>query len=363
MLEETADFLPLHVMQEVASIYGLEEARLAGEPLEGTGYVTFRLVTDKGDLALRRKKGSALKIITKHPDIGARIERQHALISFLRDQGFPVAAPLLTKRGRTYASVMGVPHSLYPFIYGQSMDPSNTRQLTIAALTLARYHLLTAGYQGTSPLCQDPFPKLFQGTVDRFHMYLQTIEMSMAELGMAEVLTAFNDILDDVSKRMLTVAYDALPKAVIHGDYKPGNILFQGDKLVAVIDFGRSRSEARILDLARTIPGLVRDEYNKRFLDLAHVFATAYDELYPLQVAEREAMPLLMQARVASKTMEKFANLTKRRDTAKKVKKAHRASEQVRRLQWLRDNASALRTMFENSSAPNQPKTWDVHLR
>src|SRR6266545_5608597 len=116
MMQTTDEIPPLHVVQEVASVYGLREAKLAGGPLEGQGYLTFRLATDRGDLALRRKKGSGLKISTKHPDIGNRIERQHALISFLNDQGFPVAAPLLTRNGRTYASIMGVPYSLYPFI-------------------------------------------------------------------------------------------------------------------------------------------------------------------------------------------------------------------------------------------------------
>ncbi len=47
---------------EIISAYGLEGLQIDGASLEGTGYITFRVITSKGILALRRKKGSAAKI-------------------------------------------------------------------------------------------------------------------------------------------------------------------------------------------------------------------------------------------------------------------------------------------------------------
>jgi len=90
-----------HVIGQIISAYDLSGLQVEGNGLEGTGYITFRAVTPKGVFALRRKKGSASKIMAKHPDIGSNIEGQHALMLFLHEHGFPVAPPLLTREKET----------------------------------------------------------------------------------------------------------------------------------------------------------------------------------------------------------------------------------------------------------------------
>src|SRR5260370_41685544 len=59
------DLLSAQMISEIVSAYGLESLQLDGTSLEGTGYVTFRVITPQGILALRRKKGSASKIMAK----------------------------------------------------------------------------------------------------------------------------------------------------------------------------------------------------------------------------------------------------------------------------------------------------------
>src|SRR5260370_39093109 len=303
---------------EIISAYGLEGLQLDGASLEGTGYITFRVITAKGVLALRRKKGSASKIMAKHPDISDSIEGQHRLILFLHDHGFPVAPPLLTNGKDTYVSILGIPYSLYPFIDGQPMDPSNPRQLRASAETLARYHQLTAGYSGVPPLTQAPFPELFAEKLRDFRKYSETFDDSLSTLGMAESMVSFKSTLDEIESEIQNLSYTSLPQVVTHGDYKPGNVLFQGDNVAAVIDFGRSRKEARLFDIAKTISGLLGTNDNATFLEMTSAFFTAYDRTHPLNSRERAALFSLIQARTASKNLDRFIRLTKKTDMAEK---------------------------------------------
>jgi homoserine kinase type II len=43
--------------------------------------------------------------------------------------------------------------------------------------------------------------------------------------------------------------YSAMPRLAVHGDYHPGNLKFQGGKVIAVLDFGWSKIEARCFDV------------------------------------------------------------------------------------------------------------------
>jgi Ser/Thr protein kinase RdoA (MazF antagonist) len=334
---------------EIISAYGLEGLQVDGAALEGMGYITFRVITPQGILALRRKKGSASKIMAKHPDIGDSIEGQHRLILFLHDHGFPVAPPLLTKMEDTYVSLHGIPCGLYPFIDGKPMNPSNLRQLRASAETLARYHQLTRGYSGVPPLTQAPFPELFAEKLRDFRKHSEAFDASLSTLGMAESMVAFKSSLDEIETEMQNLPYSSLTKVVIHGDYKPENVLCQGDEVAAVIDFGRSRKEARLVDIAKTISGLLGTSDDATFLEMTSAFFTAYDRTYPLNSHERKGLFSLIQARTASKNLDRFIRLTKKTGMAEKLAKAERFNRLVQHLQSLKNNSETIRGLFQYS--------------
>jgi Ser/Thr protein kinase RdoA (MazF antagonist) len=345
---EAVNYLPTpQMIRQIISSYGLENLQLDGTPLEGTGYITFRAITPTGIFALRRKKGSAAEIMAKHPDIKSNIEGQHRLMLFLHDHGFPVAPPLFTKNKDTQVSLLGIPCSLYPFINGQPLDPENPRQMKASAEALARFHELTAEYSEVPPISQAPFPDLFDQKLKDFRKYAETFDNSPSVLGIAESMLIFNSSLEEIEAEIRKLPYSFLPKCVIHGDYKPGNILFQGDDVAAVIDFGRSRREARLFDVAKTISGLVGTWDDAKFLDMTRVFFVTYDTVYPLNQSERAALFSLIQARVAMKNLERFIRLAKKTDTAERRAKAERFKRLGRHLQSLRNNSEKITGLFQ----------------
>ncbi len=348
MVEETTTLVPAHIIGEIAPAYGLDYTQLdGGPPHEGLGYVTFRLATPAGDLALRRKKGSGFKIIAKHPDIGSRIERQHALILFLHEHGFPVAPPLITRHRRTYLSVLGVPYSLYPYIDGQQMDPNNPRQLSVAGENLAKFHQITAQYSGLPPHSENPLPKLFQNELKVFHRNAEALAGSLSELGLKEAMQLFKDAVHDAENRLPSFSYDTLPRTIIHGDYAPQNLLFRQDELAAVLDFGRTRKEARVLDLAITVNTLMKRGNLRTAWQSLKVFAKAYDRELALEDAETRALPTLTEVVVALKAFKRVRRMIGRRDQSRRLKHAHKFNLFVQRLKWIHENSTDIRTLFQ----------------
>jgi Ser/Thr protein kinase RdoA (MazF antagonist) len=350
MYVETIQSPQLSIITEIAALYGLENPRLHETPHEGMGYTTFQLSTAKGDFALRRKKGSPIEIRTKHPDIDQRLNGQHAFMTFLHDHGFPVAPPLFTRDGRSHVSLSGIPYSLYPFINGQPIERGNLRQLARAGQTLGVFHQLTAAYEGPTPISLDASPKMFRDGYEVFLQHADALDEMLGACGIAGSIYSFRANLMELEEEIQNLTYGNLPQAVIHGDYPGENILFKGDDVVGVLDFGRSRREARVLDLANVTQSLMRttfDDYES-FLPFLQVFATGYKQALPLDELEYEALPLLTQTRVALKAFDRARRLVKKgNDIGDKLLGLQKFMLLARRLQWLRANSAVLRMLFE----------------
>src|SRR4029077_12304439 len=91
-----------------------------------------------------------------------------------------------------------------------------------------------------------------------------------------------------------------MPRGAIHGDLFCDNVLFVGDRVSGIIDFGFAATDFLAYDLASTgndwcsIPagthaGALRP-------DLVTALAGAYDEVRPLSADERAQWPALLRA-------------------------------------------------------------------
>ena len=87
-----------------------------------------------------------------------------------------------------------------------------------------------------------------------------------------------------------------LPKAAIHADLFCDNALFDGDRVVGIIDFGFAATDYLAYDLAIAVndwcdrgDGTLDDER-------ADAFIAGYDGVRPLTAEEREQWPALLRA-------------------------------------------------------------------
>lgn len=85
-----------------------------------------------------------------------------------------------------------------------------------------------------------------------------------------------------------------LPQGLIHADLFTDNSLFDGDDLLAIIDFEGACTDDLLYDVAMTINGFC---FEDQVLDseLMKVFLQAYEQVRPLTAAEKALLPIYIQ--------------------------------------------------------------------
>src|SRR5918997_1229723 len=168
---------------------------------------------------------------------------------------------------------------------------------------------------------------------------------------------------------LLDRLYPVLPKLVIHGGCRRGSTLFEGDRLVAMLDFDSARLEARVLDLAIAFHDFGKvwgDPGSPDFkvpLDLRIVsrFLDAYQEINPLEEAEIEALPTLLAARPLKRALGKYRSMIE--DLQPSQGHVRKAAQEVARVRWLETHQQELQAMLlvfvlgqGTFETPNQPR-------
>lgn len=126
----------------------------------------------------------------------------------------------------------------------------------------------------------------------------------------SKCVTTLNHYYRDAVKRVESAGLDEWPKQIVHSDWHPGNMLFRGNMVVAVIDYDTARIHQRVIDVANgalqfSILGGGEDPLTwPEGIDLARYkrFLMGYDAVPDnvLTRAELKVIPwLMMQALIA----------------------------------------------------------------
>src|ERR1700693_4410586 len=109
-----------------------------------------------------------------------------------------------------------------------------------------------------------------------------------------------NGLLTSEIKFQAGFAKTKLPRGAIHGDLFCDNVLFDGQGVSGIIDFGFAATDAFAYDLAIAVNDwcTVTEGEGQGALDNERLLAmiTAYDRLRPLNVEERTMWPVLLRA-------------------------------------------------------------------
>jgi len=180
---------------------------------------------------------------------------------------------------------------------------------------------------------------------------VESLDGQPAALGIEASLDYFKDSLLDIELSLLRLPYENLPKLTIHGDYRRQNILFQADRLAAVIDFHRSRLEARSLDLAIALADILPRTSNGHALNLARSFINSYERIQPLSADEQEVLPVLVEARVAWRAFRRIRRLVNTEDRKEMLRRARKFQIYVNHLRKVRMIRSSWKRIFAEASS------------
>lgn len=211
-------------------------------PIE-KGFVndSWDVSTSLGRFFLKRRHA-----VKRWPDI---IRAQHDLMRWLRLTGFPAPAVHFTTAGDSILDLNGEIYEIQEYIAGEPCDFSNPSHLDEAARTLSRYHravegLELAALRGYDELYSPALARNLLGSLVK----AWRLEDDDGLLSQARVL---NTYLQQLTARFSV--HRPLPHLVIHGDYYADNLLFDGNRIVGVVDYDKSRWQPRVVEVAEAV--------------------------------------------------------------------------------------------------------------
>ncbi|HKA91404.1 MAG TPA: homoserine kinase [Haliangiales bacterium] len=262
-------FTPVEALDldATAAAFGLPAVRRAAPLWAGTINSNFRLDTDAGAFFLRVNEG-------KRED---EVAYEAALVAHLAEDGVPTPRPVASG-DRPFARVGGRLLTLFPWVEGEHRRGPEVRAGDARAVgrALARLHLAP------------PFPERRESRY-RFSNIMARFQSVKGLLPADEA--------DDLALALEALAGRApLPTGIIHGDLFPDNVLFEGDRLVALLDFEQASDGAFAYDLAVTLLAFCFDD--DFVAERARSLVAGYAAERPLAAAERAG--LWDEARVAA---------------------------------------------------------------
>src|SRR5947199_3177824 len=327
-------------LENLATSYRLGSAIQSGKPAKGAHYVVYRLRTPHGDFALLKPRPLSINE-SYGTSLLEELRRANRIFHHLARHGFPAPAPLLTRAGSTIVTIKGEHYAVYPDVHGRAMVRGNIRQVAKAGVTLGSYHRIMADYPKRMSRSEEPFPSRFQDRADLFTENVEALDGQPSALGIEATLDYFKDSLLDIELSLPRLSYEDLPQLTIHGDYRRQNILFAGDRLAAVIDFHRSRIEARSLDLAIALADILPRTSNGHALSLARSFINSYERVHPLSNDEQIAPPILLEATIAGRAPRRILTIVNTKDNKKMLRRARKFQlyvSHLRRVRMIRSN-------------------------
>jgi homoserine kinase type II len=270
-----------------------------GTPIEltpiaaGTINSNFALTTDRGRWFVRVNEG-------KSPE---DVAWEAALCVDLAAAGLPCPVPIAAAGGGRFLEHRGLLVSAFAWRPGRHRAPAEVSLADAAVIgeALARLHVVaSARPRGTwrEGIYQ------FSDIVARFEGFRGSTDPALA--GAIAVLA---DELAWLTARAATRA--AATHGVIHGDLFRDNVLWDGDALVAILDFEQASRGSLVYDLAVAINDWCWDPARPSPLreDLAAAMIAGYARGRPLDGADRAALPIELRAAAARFTVTRITDV------------------------------------------------------
>lgn len=236
-------------LRALASYYGLGRIRSLRVLNRGSGlHSKSVLQTDHGEYFLKYRSGKAAG--------SERIEEAHRVHRHLRRTGFPVPSLLVAPGSeRTLFERNGAVYELTQFIHGTVYDRSRACTHS-AGLMLARFHHAVAVMKPPNrcEVLSRPYHDETEVVSQLISAARQAVKRTQFTVSSDELEFLFDNLLSRyraASCRAEEKGFFRWPRMIAHGDWHPGNLLFQSNsKVAAVLDLDSMRFEPRIADVA-----------------------------------------------------------------------------------------------------------------
>ena len=251
----------------------------------GTINSNFELVTARGRYFLRVNEGKA------EDDVAWEAR----LVTALAAAGVTTPTPLVARDGRPYTAFGDKWVSVFPWREGQHVLAITPAHATTFGRALAQLHVAGLG-----------LPEDWQRTSIYNHEHLVARFLTFAD----------RDELDSVVsvlRHELAVAAGAgairarATHGIIHGDLFRDNVLWQGTRIAAILDFEQASGGSLVYDLAVCINDWCFTTEPR--IDLARALLSGYAQVRTLTAADRDALPYEIRAAAMRFTITRITDV------------------------------------------------------
>ncbi len=313
----------------------------------GTSNESWHVETGFGDVVVRRSH--VLKTAQ-----GLRFEQ--ALISYLREQGYPAPVVVPTRTGTLSVTLDGVHHMVTKRLPGATYEWEAPEHLPTAARGLGWFHRLV----GELPADQEAEQSSSLAMIDAQAQEHLQLALSIMEpvLPPAERTEVQRDVgwlrsemllvHDQLTERLPELTY-----LITHGSYGPTSVLLQDDRLSGVVDFDRAAHDLLTLDLATAVWVFCSPSPSRRRvlgLELRRVtcFLQQYGAEFDATTADLMMLATALRARrllTVSKKCENFltkSTLVPGSETQRAQKLIRTIATEATQSRWLKEHAPDL---------------------
>ncbi len=253
--------------------------------------------TERGVYLLKRR--------ARGQDDPFKVAFAHALVQHLRSKRFPVPALIGTRDDdNTMLQLRGHVYEVFAYLDGRRYDES-LKQTAHAGRTLARYHRAVEDF-GTEWIPPrgsyhrsasvgaglNAIPNVIAGHAD----------VSGHETELLRLVQTLRTQYDQAGETVERGGFSLWPASIIHGDWHPGNLLYRGPKVLAVLDFDVARFQPPIIDIAcgmlqfSIIRGTSTPDQWPDFFDVTRMrrFLAGYLSVEEVPDEQRRVVPDLM---------------------------------------------------------------------
>jgi homoserine kinase type II len=199
--------------------------------------------------------------------------------SHLSKSGVAVPQPISDRTGSLFSMLNGKPAALTQRVNGRPHLTPTPEHCAILGTELARLHVASQKYRGRL-------------TNKRGPGWMLATYRSVRTVIAAEQATLIADELAYQRARRET----RLPSGAIHADLFRDNVLFNGDTLTGIIDFGFAATDEFAYDLAITVNDWCVEPSGELDATRRDAILGAYAAVRPLSDKEQTAWPALLRA-------------------------------------------------------------------
>ena len=259
--EELSTFVASYGLGELLSFKGIAEG------VENTNYVVH---TSRGPFIL-----TLYERRTAREDLPFFL----GLMEHLAARGVSCPTPVRDNEGRNLKELAGHPAALVTFLEGFWVRRPTTAHCAAVGRALAQLHMGGEGFalKRANALGLAGWQPLYERFADRA----------------AEIAPDLGPLIGSELRSLEAQWPKGLPGGVIHADLFPDNVFFLGDRLSGLIDFYFACNDALAYDIAVCLNAWCFEKDLSFNITKGRALLRSYEDLRPLNLAEREAMPTL----------------------------------------------------------------------